>query len=257
MPSEPQDDMTDEQLLRYSRHILLDEIGIEGQQKIINGHALVIGAGGLGSPALMYLASAGVGHITVVDNDTVDLTNLQRQIAHTQASIGQPKVTSAATAMAAINPQVLVTTVQLRADAAQLDALVAQANVVLDCCDNFATRHAVNAACVKNAVPLVSGAAIRFDGQISVHDSRRADAPCYACVFPLDQAMDEVSCATMGVFAPLVGIIGSMQAAEALKLLAGVGSSLAGRLQMLDARAMEWTEIRTRRDADCRVCGRP
>jgi molybdopterin-synthase adenylyltransferase len=257
MPSEPQDDMTDEQLLRYSRHILLDEIGIEGQQKILNGHALVIGAGGLGSPVLMYLASAGVGHITVVDNDTVDLTNLQRQIAHTQASIGQPKVTSAATAMAAINPQVRVTTVQLRADAAQLDALVAQANVVLDCCDNFATRHAVNAACVKNAVPLVSGAAIRFDGQISVHDSRRADAPCYACVFPLDQAMDEVSCATMGVFAPLVGIIGSMQAAEALKLLAGVGSSLAGRLQMLDARAMEWTEIRTRRDTDCRVCGRP
>jgi molybdopterin-synthase adenylyltransferase len=247
--------MTDEQLLRYSRHILLDEIGIEGQQKILNAHALVVGAGGLGSPVLMYLASAGVGHITVVDNDTVDLTNLQRQIAHTQASVGQPKASSAAATMAAINSQVRITALQLRADAAQLDALVAQADVVLDCCDNFATRHAVNAACVKHGVPLVSGAAIRFDGQISVHDVRLANAPCYACVFPTDQLANEVSCATMGVFAPLVGIIGSMQAAEALKLLSGVGSPLAGRLQMLDARCMEWTEIRTQRDTACPVCG--
>jgi molybdopterin-synthase adenylyltransferase len=234
---------------------LLDEIGIEGQQKILQAHALVIGAGGLGSPVLMYLASAGVGHITVVDNDTVDLTNLQRQIAHTQASVGQPKVRSAEAAMAAINSDVRITALQLRADAAQLDALVAQANVVLDCCDNFATRHAVNAACVKHGVPLVSGAAIRFDGQISVHDARLANAPCYACIFPIDQLANEVSCATMGVFAPLVGIIGSMQAAEALKLLSGVGSPLAGRLQMLDARCMEWTEIRTHRDPACPVCG--
>ncbi len=248
-------DLSDAQLLRYSRHILLDEIGIEGQQKILAAHALVIGAGGLGSPVLMYLASAGVGHITVVDNDTVDLTNLQRQIAHTQASVGQPKVSSAAGAMSAINPQVRVTALQLRADAAQLNALVAQADVVLDCCDNFATRHAVNAACVKHAVPLVSGAAIQFDGQISVHDVRDANEPCYACVFPPDQAAAEASCATMGVFAPLVGIIGSMQATEALKLLADVGSSLAGRLQMLDARVMEWTEIRTHRDTACQVCG--
>jgi molybdopterin-synthase adenylyltransferase len=249
------DDMSDAQLLRYSRHILLDEIGIEGQQKILQAHALVIGAGGLGSPVLMYLASAGVGHITVVDNDKVDFTNLQRQIAHTQTSVGQPKVSSAAAAMAAINSDVRITALQLRADAAQLDALVAQTDVVLDCCDNFATRHAVNAACVKHGVPLVSGAAIRFDGQISVHDARVADAPCYACVFPVDLLANEVSCATMGVFAPLVGIIGSMQAAEALKLLAGVGSPLVGRLQMLDARAMEWTEIRTLRDPTCAVCG--
>jgi molybdopterin-synthase adenylyltransferase len=255
MEPAPDEGMTDEQLLRYSRHILLDEIGIEGQQKILNAHALVIGAGGLGSPVLMYLASAGVGRITVVDNDTVDLTNLQRQIVHTQASVGQPKVNSAAAAMAAINPQVRIAALQLRADAAQLDALVAQADVVLDCCDNFATRHAVNAACVKHAVPLVSGAAIRFDGQISVHDVRRADTPCYACVFPVDHAMDEASCATMGVFAPVVGMIGSMQAAEALKLLAGVGRPLAGRLQLLDARCMEWTEIRTLRDPACPVCG--
>ena len=249
------DGMTDQQLLRYSRHILLDEIGIEGQQKILNARALVVGAGGLGSPVLMYLASAGVGRITVIDHDTVALSNLQRQIAHTQASVGQSKVSSAAAAMGAINSDVGITALQQRADAAQLDALVAQADVVLDCCDNFATRHAVNAACVKHHVPLVSGAAIRFDGQISVHDVRRADAPCYACVFPVDQVMDEGSCATMGVFAPLVGIIGSIQAAEALKLLSGAGKSLAGRLQMLDARGMEWTEIRTRRDLSCKVCG--
>jgi molybdopterin-synthase adenylyltransferase len=227
MQTAPDQGMTDEQLLRYSRHILLDEIGIEGQQKILKAHALVIGAGGLGSPVLMYLASAGVGHITVVDNDTVDLTNLQRQIAHTQASVGQAKVSSAAVAMAAINSEVRITALQLRADAAQLNALVAQADVVLDCCDNFATRHAVNAACVKHGVPLVSGAAIRFDGQVSVHDARLENTPCYAC----------------------------MQAAEALKLLAGVGIPLVGRLQMLDARAMEWTEIRTLRDPTCAVCG--
>jgi molybdopterin-synthase adenylyltransferase len=255
MQTAPDQGMTDEQLLRYSRHILLDEIGIEGQQKILKAHALVIGAGGLGSPVLMYLASAGVGHITVVDNDTVDLTNLQRQIAHTQASVGQAKVSSAAVAMAAINSEVRITALQLRADAAQLNALVAQADVVLDCCDNFATRHAVNAACVKHGVPLVSGAAIRFDGQVSVHDARLENTPCYACLFPADQLANEVSCATMGVFAPLVGIIGSMQAAEALKLLAGVGIPLVGRLQMLDARAMEWTEIRTLRDPTCAVCG--
>ncbi len=267
MQTAPDEGMTDRQLLRYSRHILLDEIGIEGQQKILNARALVIGAGGLGSPVLMYLASAGVGHITVVDNDTVELTNLQRQIAHTQASIGQPKVASAAAAMSAINSEVRITALQLRAGAvplgaslgapldASLDALVAQSDVVLDCCDNFATRHAINAACVKHGVPLVSGAAIRFDGQISVHDMRTEHAPCYACVFPVDLLANEVSCATMGVFAPLVGIIGSMQAAEALKLLAGVGSPLAGRMQMLDARAMEWTEIRTLRDPNCAVCG--
>ena len=246
--------LSDQQLLRFSRHILLDEIGIEGQQKILDAHVLVIGAGGLASPALMYLTSAGVGHITVVDNDTVDMTNLQRQIAHVEASVGQPKVKSAARAMAAINSQVCVTALQLRANAEQLDALVAQSDVVLDCCDNFATRHAVNAACVKHAVPLVSGAAIQFDGQISVHDVRRADAPCYACVFPADESAPDARCATMGVFAPLVGVIGSMQAAEALKLLVDIGGSLAGRLQMLDARHMEWTEIRTHRDAACKVC---
>jgi molybdopterin-synthase adenylyltransferase len=246
--------MQDDELLRYSRHILLDDIGIEGQTRILNGHALVIGAGGLGSPAAMYLAVAGIGHLTLVDHDTVDLTNLQRQIAHRSDSVGQPKVTSAKRTVNELNAQVQVITLQQRADAALLDKLVPQADVVLDCCDNFTTRHAVNAACVRHKKPLVSGAAIQFDGQISVYDPRDANAPCYACVFPPGEAFEEVRCSTMGVFAPLVGIIGTMQAAEALKLIAGIGRSLAGRLLMLDGRAMEWTEVRMPRSASCPVC---
>ena len=247
--------MNDDQLLRYSRHILLDELGIEGQQRLLQSHALVIGAGGLGSPVALYLATAGVGSVTIVDHDTVDVTNLQRQIAHNLARVGQPKATSAAMTMGAINPEVQVIALQERADARRLDTLVAGADVVLDCSDNFATRQAVNAACVTHRKPLVSGAAIGFDGQISVYDTRTDTNPCYACLFPADATVEETRCATMGVFAPLVGIIGSMQAAEALKLLAGVGSSLAGRLQMLDARSMEWSEIRLPRHAACRVCG--
>ncbi len=249
--------MDDDQLLRYSRHILLNEIGIEGQEQILGAHALVIGAGGLGSPVALYLGSAGVGHITLVDHDTVDVTNLQRQIAHRMATVGEPKVHSAMQAIAAINPHVRVTPVVARADAALLDELVGQADVVLDCCDNFATRHAVNAACVKHRRPLVSGAAIRFDGQITVYDVRSDDSPCYACLFPPDAALEETRCATLGVFAPLVGIIGAMQAAEALKLLSRAGPSLAGRLLMLDGRAMEWNELRVPRHADCPVCAAP
>ena len=183
--------MNDDQLLRYSRHILLEEIGIEGQQRILDGHVLLIGAGGLGSPVALYLGSAGVGHLTVVDHDTVDMTNLQRQIAHTLERVGQNKVDSIVQAIAAINPEVQVTPVAARADAALLDALVAQADVVLDCCDNFTTRHAINAACVKHGKPLVSGAAIRFDGQIAVYDPRCATSPCYACVFPPDDAFED------------------------------------------------------------------
>jgi molybdopterin/thiamine biosynthesis adenylyltransferase len=253
--------LSDAQLLRYSRHILLDDIGVEGQEKLLRAHALVVGAGGLGSPVVLYLATAGVGTITLVDPDTVDLTNLQRQIAHSLARVGRPKVESAAAAAAAINPEVRVVGLRERADAARLDALVAEADVVLDCTDNFATRHAVNAACVAHAKPLVSGAALAFDGQVAVYDTRDREAagggtnPCYACVFAPDADFPEVACATMGVFAPLVGIVGSMQAAEALKLLAGIGSSLAGRLQMLDARRMEWTELQVARDPACPVCG--
>jgi molybdopterin/thiamine biosynthesis adenylyltransferase len=247
--------MNDDQLLRYSRHILLDEFGIGGQQRLLASRALVIGAGGLGSPVALYLGTAGVGHITLVDHDTVDLTNLQRQIAHRMDRIGQAKVASAAQSILAINPEVEVTTIVQRADATALDGLVALADVVLDCSDNFATRHAVNAACVQHGKPLVSGAAIGFDAQVSVYDTRQPDKPCYACVFPHESTVEETRCATMGVFAPLVGIVGTVQAAEALKLLAGIGTSLAGRLQMLDARTMEWHEIRLARQSGCPVCG--
>jgi molybdopterin/thiamine biosynthesis adenylyltransferase len=250
--------MNDDQLLRYSRHVLLDDIGIEGQQRLLASHALIIGAGGLGSPVALYLATAGVGRLTIIDHDTVDLTNLQRQIAHNLSRVGQPKADSARQSIAAINPDVQVRSLRQRADAARLEGWVAEADIVLDCSDNFATRHAVNGACVRARKPLVSGAAIGFDGQISVYDSRgEADraTPCYACLFPPDQAFEETACSTMGVFAPLVGIIGTMQAAEALKLLAGVGQSLAGRLLMLDARSMRWDEVRLARQPDCPVCG--
>jgi molybdopterin/thiamine biosynthesis adenylyltransferase len=249
--------MNDNQLLRYSRHILLDEIGIEGQEKLLAAHALVIGAGGLGSPAAFYLASAGIGKITLVDNDTVDLTNLQRQILHTTERVGTPKTESGKRTLAQINPDIDVVALSERAEGERLSALVASATVVLDCSDNFATRHAVNRACVAHKVPLVSGAAIRFDGQISVFDTRQADAPCYGCLFPPEQEFEEVLCSTMGVFAPLVGIIGTMQAAEALKLVAGIGEPLTGRLLMLDARNMEWSSIKVGRNARCSVCGTP
>ena len=247
--------MNDDQLLRYSRHILLDEVGIEGQMRLLASHALMIGAGGLGSPVALYLASAGVGTITIVDDDTVDLTNLQRQIVHDASRVGRPKAESAAQTLLALNPQVRVHAVQERGDASSLKALVERADVVLDCSDNFTTRHAINAACVASGKPLVSGAALGFDGQVSVYDTRVPAGPCYACVFPADASFEEARCATLGVFAPLVGIIGSVQAAEALKLLTYVGVSLAGRLQMLDARAMEWTEIVTARVHGCPVCG--
>ncbi len=246
--------MNDDQLLRYSRHILLDEIGVEGQEKLMAGHALVIGAGGLGSPVALYLGTAGVGRITLVDHDAVDVTNLQRQIAHNLERVGTPKAHSAAAAIGAINPEVLVKPVVARADAQLLHELVPTADVVIDCCDNFATRHAINRACAEHGKPLVSGAAIRFDGQVSVFDLRDPASPCYACLFPPTQAFEETRCATMGVFAPLVGIIGATQAAEALKILSGAGRSLAGRLQMLDGRAMEWSEVRVGRDPACPVC---
>jgi molybdopterin/thiamine biosynthesis adenylyltransferase len=250
--------MNDEQLLRYSRHVLLEDIGIEGQQRLLQSHVLVVGAGGLGSPVALYLGTAGVGRITVADHDTVDLTNLQRQIAHDLSRLGQPKAESVRRSIARINPDVELRAVQRRVDAAWLDAELPGIDLVLDCSDNFATRHAVNAACVRHGKPLVSGAAIGFDGQISVYDSREGPGrgPCYACLFPPDAEVAETACATMGVFAPLVGIIGTLQAAEALKLLAGVGRSLAGRLLMLDARSLHFDEIALARRADCPVCGK-
>jgi len=247
--------VNDDQLLRYSRHILLDDVGIEGQQRLVDSHVLVVGAGGLGSPVALYLAASGVGHITIADHDVVDLTNLQRQIAHTTARVGHPKVESASQAMLALNPEVRVTALAHKLDAVQLNALVPTVQVVVDCCDNFETRQAVNAACVKHRVPLVSGAAIRMDGQLAVYDTRDDKSPCYACIFPPDQAPEEVLCSTMGVLAPLVGVIGTMQAMETVKLITGMGSRLTGRLQMLDGRGMEWSEVRLQRNVRCPVCG--
>ncbi len=247
--------MNDDQLLRYSRHILLPELGIEGQEKLLAAHALIVGAGGLGSPAALYLASAGVGRITLADGDTVDLTNLQRQILHATAAVGAPKPESGRATLARLNPGVRVDAVTERLEGGRLAALVAASDVVLDCTDNFATRHAINRACVAHRAPLVSGAAVRFDGQISVYDLRRPDSPCYACLFPEDAEPEEMRCAVMGVFAPLTGIVGTTQAAEALKILAGLGASLCGRLLLLDALGMEWRSIRLKKDPGCRVCG--
>jgi molybdopterin/thiamine biosynthesis adenylyltransferase len=250
--------VNDDQRLRYSRHLLLDEWSEEAQAHLLNAHALVIGAGGLGAPALMYLASAGVGRLTVIDPDTVDLTNLQRQIVHTTARVGHNKVASAAEALAQLNPQVQVHAVPQAADAQSLAHWVPQADVVLDCTDGFAIRQLINRACVEAGVPLVSASAVRFDGQISVFDPREPDAPCYACLFPPDQPPPETRCATLGIFAPVVGMMGVMQAGEALKLLARLPAphvSLAGRLLMLDGRTWRWTELRARREPACPVCG--
>lgn len=246
--------MNDDQLLRYSRHILLNQVGIEGQERLLGSRALVIGAGGLGSPAAIYLAAAGVGHITLVDGDRVDLTNLQRQILHSPATLGEPKVESGRQMLKHFNAEVEIVAIGQRAEGEALSALVSRADVVLDCSDNFPTRHAVNRACVRHRKPLVSGAAIRFDGQVSVFDLRDASSACYACLFPESAAPDEERCAVMGVFAPVTGIIGTVQAAEALKLLARIGESLNGRLLILDALGMKWRDIRIKKDPGCNVC---
>jgi molybdopterin/thiamine biosynthesis adenylyltransferase len=252
--SEPEE-LPDADLLRYSRHLLLDDIGVEGQRRILQSRVLIVGAGGLGSPAAMYLACSGVGSLTLVDDDTVDLTNLQRQIMHHTTSIGQAIVLSAQKTLEALNPMVQVQALQTRADARLLQSLVPQADVVLDCSDNFQTRQAINAVCMQHRVPLVSGAAIAMDGQIAVYDPRAENAPCYACVFAPDAPPEEARCATMGVLAPLVGVVGAMQALEALKLLAHTGTSLSGYLLMLDARSREWTRMRVQKNPACAVCG--
>jgi len=247
--------MDDAALLRYSRHILLDELGPDAQARFAEAHAVVVGMGGLGSPAAQFLVAAGIGRVTLCDADNVDLTNLQRQILYAGGDVGQRKVDAARARLAAVNPEVVVETVPQRVGPAELDVLAAAATVVLDCSDNFATRHAVNRACVAARTPRVSGAAIRFDGQLSVFDVRDSSSPCYHCLFGEGESMEEERCATMGVFAPLVGIVGSTQAAEALKLVAGIGTSLAGRLLLVDALAMEWREVRVPRDPACPVCG--
>jgi molybdopterin-synthase adenylyltransferase len=246
--------VNDDQLLRYSRHILLPEIGIEGQERLLGAKALVIGAGGLGSPIALYLASAGVGRITICDDDKVDLTNLQRQVVHRTESVGQEKARSAQATMRAINPEIEIVPLVERVEGERLAQLVREADVVLDGSDNFATRHAVNRACVELGKPLVSGAAVRFDGQISVFDMRRDDAPCYACLFPQGGETEDMPCSIMGVFAPLTGIVGTIQAAEALKLLAGTGELLAGRVLLLDALTMQIRTIKLKKDPACAVC---
>ncbi|MBU3543534.1 molybdopterin-synthase adenylyltransferase MoeB [Polynucleobacter sp. MWH-Mekk-B1] len=247
--------MNDEQLLRYSRHVLLEDIDVAGQEKLLTAHTLVIGAGGLGSAAAPYLAAAGVGKITLVDHDQVELTNLQRQIMHTQESIGQNKAASGKSFLQRLNPGVVVDTIEAKADDSLLDQLLPTVNIVLDCTDNFATRHMINRLCVKHQVPLVSGSALRFDGQISVFDSRHKTSPCYACIFSPEEQFEEVSCASMGIFSPLVGIIGAMQAAQALQVLIGFGEPLVGRMLLWNARNTQIDEIRISRNTGCLVCG--
>lgn len=246
--------MDDLALLRYSRHILLNEFGLEGQLCLSRSHALVVGAGGLGSATLLYLASAGIGRISIADGDKVDLTNLQRQIVHREDTVGMNKALSAQKQLKSINSTISVDAIQERLYGQALDGAVRRADIVLDCSDNFATRHAINRACVRHKKPLVSGAGVRFDGQITSFDLRRSDSPCYHCLFPDQSDAEEERCAVMGVFAPVVGIIGTMQAAEAIRLLTGIGEALTGRMLMLDARSLSWQTVKFRRDAHCGVC---
>ena len=248
--------MNDEQLLRYSRHLLLEEIDVAGQEKLLSSHALVIGAGGLGSAAAPYLAAAGIGHITLMDHDQVELTNLQRQIMHTEKSIGKSKVDSGKKFLQQLNAGIQIETIEAKATAALLDDLLPSVDVVLDCTDNFATRHLINASCVKHHAPLVSGSALRFDGQISVFDPRNATSPCYACIFSPDENFEEVSCSSMGIFSPLVGIIGAMQAAQAIQVLIGFGEALIGRMLLWNARTTQIDEFKISRNTECSVCGK-
>jgi molybdopterin/thiamine biosynthesis adenylyltransferase len=246
--------LTDDELLRYSRQILLKQIDIDGQLRLKQGRALIVGLGGLGSPVALYLAAAGVGELHLADFDTVDLTNLQRQIAHDSDSIGRTKVDSAMARLRAINPEVRLLSHRAALDEDSLAAAVAAVDLVLDCSDNFATREAVNAACVRAGKPLVSGAAIRLEGQLSVFDPRRADSPCYHCLYGHGSEA-ELTCSEAGVVGPLVGVVGSLQALEALKLLAGFGEPLVGRLLLIDALGSRFRELKVRRDPECPVCG--
>jgi len=244
--------MNDNQLLRYSRQIMLPDVDIDGQEKLLAAKVLIIGLGGLGSPVAMYLAAAGVGHLLLADFDAVDLTNLQRQIAHTTDRVGENKAQSAAKMLRELNPEIQVICIETMLDADNLMDQIKQVSVVVDCTDNFQTRFAINAACVKAKVPLVSGAAIRLEGQITVFDFRHTKSPCYACLY--QEKSDDLTCAANGVLAPLVGVIGSVQALETIKLICGFGSSLASRLLLFDARHTEWRELKLTKDSHCPVC---
>lgn len=247
--------MNDEQLLRYSRHLLLDEIDIAGQERLLSSHALIIGAGGLGSACAPYLAAAGVGKITLIDHDRVELTNLQRQIMHQVNSIGMSKVASGERFLKSLNPACQVEALERRVDEPLLKELIGDVDVVVDCTDNFSTRHLINRVCVAYRKVLVSGAALRFDGQVSVFDFRNPNSPCYGCIFPPDPNYVETNCASMGVFAPLVGIIGSIQAAQTLQVIIGFGEPLLGRLLIWNARTTQVDEIKLARHHACPVCG--
>lgn len=247
--------MNDEQLLRYSRHLLLEEIDVAGQEKLLASHILIIGAGGLGSAAAPYLAAAGVGHLTLIDHDLVELTNLQRQIMHAQNKIGQSKVASGKHFLEQLNSTIKIEIIQAKATALLLDDLLPSVDAVLDCTDNFATRHLINASCVKHQKPLVSGSALRFDGQISVFDPRNPASPCYACIFSPDEKFEEVSCSSMGIFSPLVGIIGALQAAQSLQVIIGFGEPLVGRMLLWNARTTQIDEIKIARNTECSICG--
>jgi len=246
-------ELSDEELLRYSRQIMLPKFDIEGQLALKNARVLIIGLGGLGSPVALYLAAAGVGHLILADDDEVDVSNLQRQIAHGESSIGMPKVESASRALRNINPHVCIQTHEQRLEPESLKAVLGQVDLVLDCTDNFSTRFEINRACVEAKVPLISGAAIRMEGQVSVFDSNDVESPCYQCLYP-DLSDEQLSCSESGVMAPLVGIIGSMQAMEAVKLLSGLGQSLVGRLQLLDAMSMQWRSLKLKKDPACPCC---
>ncbi len=247
--------MDDATLERYSRHLLLNEFGMQAQERLLAAHALVIGAGGLGSSALLYLATSGIGQITIADGDVVERSNLQRQIIHRESTIGLNKTLSAKQTMLAINPTIKVNALTERLGGDVLNEIVKTADVVLDCSDNFATRYALNVACLLHSKPLVSGAGVRFDGQLSVFDFRQHNTPCYHCIFPADLESEDERCAVTGVFAPLVGIVGVMQAAEAIKLIAGIGESVAGKMMMFDSLAARWHRVNLKQDPACTVCG--
>lgn len=246
--------MNDEQLLRYSRHLLLEDIDVEGQEKLLQAHAVIVGAGGLGSAAAPYLAAAGVGKITLVDHDVVELTNLQRQIMHCEAMVGKSKVHSGKQFLGQLNSSIQVDIVQEKITNDLLAKLLPTVDVVLDCTDNFKTRQLINAACVHHQTPLVSGSALRFDGQVAVFDPRIPSSPCYACIFSPEEEFEEVSCSSMGIFSPLVGIIGAIQAAQALQVMIGFGESLLGRMLLWNARTTQIDQIKIARNPDCPVC---
>ena len=245
--------MNDQQLLRYSRQIMLPQIDIEGQQKLLTAKVLIVGAGGLGSPASIYLAAAGVGQLTIYDDDEVDLSNLQRQIAHHTNDIGTDKVISTQKTLKKINPEIKVVAVKQRLEGEQLKIEVEKADLVLDCCDNFTTRFAINHACVYHQTPLVSGAAIRFEGQVTVFTPGIDNSPCYNCLYA-DNVEEMENCATNGVIAPITGIVGSIQAMEAMKLIMNIGESLTGRLLLLDGLSMQWNEMKLKKNINCPTC---